>query len=93
MAHQRVLRDPAASLAEFTALMNSTGHATLPCGDGGDEWWAEDAKLQQRAAALCQACTLLAVCRRYALAAGERSGVWGGTTELDRKRLRRGNAA
>lgn len=91
MADPRTLKDPAASLTEFTALMNSTD-ATLPC-NGGDEWFSEDPSLQQRAAALCQACTLLPVCRAYALAAAEKTGVWGGTTPLDRKRLRHKTAA
>jgi WhiB family redox-sensing transcriptional regulator len=92
MAEPRTLKDPAATLAEFTALMNSSTHATLPCA-GGDEWWSEDPRLQARAATLCRACDLQPVCRSYALAAGEKAGVWGGTTPLDRKRLRRKAAA
>lgn len=88
----RELNDPAARLEEFTALMNATHHATLAC-QGGDEWFSEDTMLQQRAAQLCQACTLLQVCRSYAVAAQERTGVWGGTTPLDRKRFRRKAAA
>lgn len=92
MPEPRKLRDPAATLAEFTSLMNSTVHATLPCNQG-DEWFSEDPARQAKAAALCRACTLLPVCRAYAIAAGERAGVWGGTTPLDRKRLRRKAAA
>jgi hypothetical protein len=92
MADPRRLNDTAAGLAEFTALMNADVDATLPC-HGGDEWFSKDPRLQQRAAQLCRACTLLQVCRSYALAAHERTGVWGGTTPLDRKRLRREAAA
>lgn len=88
MAEPRRHKDPAASLTEFTALMNSTVHATLPC-NRGDEWFSENPRHQQRAAALCGGCALLQVCRSYALAAGEKEGVWGGTTPLDRKRKRR----
>ncbi|MEJ1113835.1 WhiB family transcriptional regulator [Paenarthrobacter sp. CCNWLY172] len=92
MTNPRQLKDIAASLPEFTALMNAQVRATLPC-KGGTEWMAEDQRIQQRAAELCRPCTLLAVCRTYAIAAGERSGVWGGTTAKDRKRLRRKTAA
>jgi WhiB family redox-sensing transcriptional regulator len=71
--------------------MNATINATLPCH--GDEWFSEDPRLQQRAAALCRSCTLLPICRSYAVASGQRTGVWGGTTPLDRKRMRRKAAA
>ena len=91
-AQPRKLKDAAASLSEFTALLNADLHATLPCR-GGSEWFSSDPQLQHRAAELCQACTLLEVCRAYALAAEIKEGVWGGTTPLDRKRLRRRNAA
>lgn len=88
----RRLNDPAVRLAEFTALMNADVDATLPC-HGGDEWFSENPRLQQRAAELCAACSLLLPCRAYALAAHEKTGVWGGTTPLDRKRIRRKAAA
>lgn len=93
MHEPRKLKDPAAALTEFRELMNTTVHATLPCGGSGEEWFSEDPRLQQRAATLCRACALLPVCRAYAIAAGEKAGVWGGTTPLDRKRLRRKSAA
>jgi hypothetical protein len=92
MGEPRKLNDPASSLTEFTSLMNAAARATLPC-NGGTEWFSDDPRLQQRAAQLCRACTLLPVCRAYAMAAGEKEGVWGGTTPLDRKRLRRRSAA
>lgn len=94
MGRPRKLKDPrpAASLDSFTALMNATLQATLPCR-GGTEWWSDDPMLQARAAALCRACQLLDPCLVYSLAAGERKGVWGGTTPLDRKRFRHKAAA
>jgi hypothetical protein len=88
MSYPRKLKDPAADLAELTALFNASAHATLPC-KGGEEWHSEDLRLQRRAAALCQPCTLLQVCRAFALASGATEGVWGGTTPADRRRLRR----
>lgn len=88
MTNPRQPKDTTASLPEFTALMNARVRATLPC-NGGTEWTAEEQRIQQRAAERCRPCALLAVCRAYALAAEEKTGVWGGTTPLDRKRLRR----
>lgn len=92
MANPRKLKDPAPSLAEFTQLMNATAPGTLPC-KGGTEWFSDDPRIQQRAAELCRPCALLLVCRTYAMAAGERTGVWGGTIPQDRILLRRKEAA
>jgi WhiB family redox-sensing transcriptional regulator len=38
---------------------------------------------------VCFACQVRAECLEYALANGERYGIWGGTTETQRRRLRR----
>ena len=53
---------------------------------------------QDRAAALakaiCRECPLIEPCARYALAHAESGGIWGATSESDRKALRRkGRAA
>lgn len=40
-----------------------------------------------RAKAICQRCPVLEQCRRYALAAREPYGVWGGLTEEERRDL------
>jgi WhiB family redox-sensing transcriptional regulator len=90
MADPRKLKDPrpTASLSQFTALMNATIQATLPC-NSGQEWWSEDQRLMARAAALCGACSLLVPCRAYALAANEPTGVWGGLTPAQRRQFRR----
>jgi len=39
------------------------------------------------AIAICNACPVREPCLEYALAARERYGVWGGTTEKDRRRI------
>lgn len=44
------------------------------------------------AKATCLACPVRAECLDYALERGERDGVWGGLTELERRRLRRARA-
>lgn len=42
---------------------------------------------------LCLACEHVADCRTWALEHDERFGVWGGTTERERRKLKRGQAA
>ena len=37
---------------------------------------------------ICKACTVRAECLEYSFKHNERFGVWGGLTELDRRRLR-----
>jgi WhiB family transcriptional regulator, redox-sensing transcriptional regulator len=40
------------------------------------------------AQAICETCPIKALCLEYALEANEEHGVWGGTSERERKRLR-----
>lgn len=56
---------------------------------------AARAAREQAAKAICRRCPVLLTCREYALATGERHGIWGGLTEADRRRVRRprGDAA
>jgi WhiB family transcriptional regulator, redox-sensing transcriptional regulator len=42
---------------------------------------------------ICSACPVRADCLDHALNRGEASGIWGGTTELERRHLRRRRAA
>ena len=44
----------------------------------------------REARAVCGACPVAAECLEYALAHDERFGIWGGTSERERQRLRRG---
>lgn len=44
----------------------------------------------REAKAVCARCEVTAECLAWALANGERHGVWGGTSEFDRRRIRRG---
>jgi WhiB family redox-sensing transcriptional regulator len=43
----------------------------------------------RRALAMCADCPVITECRAYALDRPELAGVWGGTTDTDRDRLRR----
>jgi len=38
---------------------------------------------------ICQSCAVREVCLEYALENGERFGIWGGTSEVDRRRILR----
>ncbi|HVR78071.1 MAG TPA: WhiB family transcriptional regulator [Acidimicrobiia bacterium] len=51
--------------------------------DGADETSAG------RARAICASCPVSADCLEYALETNQRAGIWGGTTEDERKSLRR----
>ena len=42
---------------------------------------------------VCQRCPVAAPCLRWALDLGQVSGIWGGTTEEERRALRRAGAA
>nr|WP_314142742.1 WhiB family transcriptional regulator [uncultured Rhodococcus sp.] len=43
---------------------------------------------EDRAKQVCAGCTVVEACRRFALAANEPFGVWGGTTARERQLLR-----
>jgi WhiB family transcriptional regulator, redox-sensing transcriptional regulator len=45
------------------------------------------------AKAVCQSCDAKEPCLAFALATNQESGVWGGTSEEERRRLRRSLAA
>lgn len=42
---------------------------------------------------VCEECIVSTECLEYALASGERFGVWGGTSERERRRIRRARRA
>ena len=45
------------------------------------------------AKAVCQGCPVRAECLRYAVRTAQDHGIWGGTTEEERRQARRGQAA
>ncbi|WP_405010169.1 WhiB family transcriptional regulator [Kitasatospora sp. NBC_01539] len=55
-----------------------------PAGERGEPHEARDAA----AKTVCTRCPVRRQCLEYALAAGEQYGVWGGTTEDERRALR-----
>lgn len=61
------------------------------CAQTDPEIFTPDKGGSTRAAkAVCAACDVTAQCLAYALAHDERFGVWGGLSENDRKKLRKG---
>jgi WhiB family transcriptional regulator, redox-sensing transcriptional regulator len=55
----------------------------FPTSDGAD-----DANVD-RAKAVCAVCPVVEDCLEYALETNQRAGIWGGTSEQERKSLRR----
>jgi WhiB family redox-sensing transcriptional regulator len=55
----------------------------FPSSDGPDEPSLERAK------AICSVCAVAEDCLEYALETNQRAGIWGGTSEQERKSLRR----
>lgn len=60
-----------------------------PCEEGDPEAWWPTGKDDPDPMAVrgCQECPARAVCLSYAVAAGERGGIWGGLTEAERAAL------
>ena len=54
---------------------------------GGDAWFPDDDGHQAAGKRLCQSCRVKAECLEWALANGERHGVWGGLTPRERRAL------
>jgi WhiB family redox-sensing transcriptional regulator len=64
--------------------------AAALCAQSDPEAFFPDKGMPARAAqAVCQRCEVRAECLAWALEHDQRYGVWGGTTELERRRMRR----
>lgn len=76
---------PAGAEEEWERLVLAARRTVVPCaGPASGHWHGED--MQQRLAAVaCLDCPLMLACDAYAVAAGERWGVWGGKTEKERR--------
>ena len=88
-------RDPAASalvpehaLPAWQGLLwgfEQLHHERVPCqAYPPEDWFDKRSHPQRRAVARCGHCPLQAACRRYARAAAEPEGVWGGETAAQR---------
>jgi WhiB family transcriptional regulator, redox-sensing transcriptional regulator len=64
--------------------------AELPEAEADALFFPERGQSSKAAKALCAKCSVRAECLAYALEGGDRFGIWGGTSERERRRLRRG---
>lgn len=73
-------------VADWRARAACSGYPNtlfFPSSDAVDEPSIEKAK------AICAVCPVIDDCLQYALETNQRSGIWGGTSEKERKSLRR----
>jgi WhiB family redox-sensing transcriptional regulator len=80
---------PAGAWAEWqvlSAALTALEPLAPVCVDDPAAWWAPGTSraVQAEAVEWCRSCPVRAECLAYAAAAGEREGVWGGTTPGDR---------
>lgn len=73
-----------------TALDDTT--APIPCqGTRSAEWHGSSGRELEFATRACLDCPVMVACARYAIPAGEDTGVWGGLTPRERS-ARKGGA-
>ncbi len=65
-------------------------HDALCRGMDPDLFFPERGEPTRQAKEVCAACPVREVCLAYALDNGERHGLWGGASELQRRKMRRG---
>lgn len=58
-------------------------------GVNPDLFYPERGESTREAKAVCKACDVRPDCLEYALKGGEKFGIWGGTSERERRRIRR----
>lgn len=82
---------PAGSEAAWGRLSAAVmaGPAVVPCAGRGRALWHGTAGEQVVAARACLECPVMVLCDRYATAAAERFGTWGGLTESERREAQR----
>jgi WhiB family redox-sensing transcriptional regulator len=61
-------------------------------GNGTDRWFPTSREADEAARAVCEPCPVRRECLAYALASPELVGIWAGTGERERRRLRRASA-
>jgi WhiB family transcriptional regulator, redox-sensing transcriptional regulator len=77
---------PTELVADWRARAACSGYPNslfFPASEGADEASVERAK------SICLVCPVIEDCLEYALETNQRSGIWGGTSERERKSLRR----
>lgn len=72
--------------------LNSWQNLANCLGVDPDLFFPERGASTKEAKAVCQGCTVREDCLQYALANGEKFGIWGGLSERERRRIRRQRA-
>ena len=78
-----IAAEPVADWKARAACAGYPNELFFPVGESPDE--ASIAKAKE----ICAACPVTGDCLTYALETNQRSGIWGGTSEKERKSLRR----
>jgi WhiB family redox-sensing transcriptional regulator len=73
-------------------VLAASGPAACEVGNA-EGWWPPANRDAPDAVAGCAVCPARRPCLAYAVAAGERHGIWGGVTPDERQQLARLNAA
>ena len=82
--------DTATSTIEALGFTREPWTARAACrGVGADVFFTEPGEATRPAKAVCAECPVREECLDYALRNGERHGVWGGTSERERRWMRR----
>lgn len=69
-------------------VLDERWHADAACAEADPAlFFAGDDESTQAAMELCAVCPVRRTCLEEALAVGEMHGVWGGTTETERRRM------
>ena len=80
----------ATSTIEALGFTREPWTARAACrGVGADVFFTEQDEATRPAKEVCAGCPVREECLDYALRNGERHGVWGGTSERERRRMRR----
>ena len=74
-------------------LANDDWRSVAACQDTDpDLFFPERGASTKEAKAVCRGCVVREECLEYALANGEKFGIWGGLSERERRRIRRQRA-
>lgn len=74
------------------AVQPAEWHLDALCAQvDGETWFPEQGKSCRDAKRICRACPVRAECLQYSLDNDERFGIWGGLSERERRRLRKGD--
>ena len=85
--------NPTPALTAWLEALHPDWHAEAACVDTPTSWWFPTrGERTDQAKAICAGCAVKTECLAAALDRGEKFGIWGGTSERERRRLRAGAA-